>query len=112
MPHTGPCHVHPTTVVARVVPVVAMAAEGRETKLDATKSSQKVKVKVGQNEHVRVKKDKDKSLVKFEELLLQLESFPVCPKTNKDVGTQVQKGLLRRILGEPNIETLLATIQI
>ena len=81
--------------------VVAMAAEGRETKLDATKSSQKVKVKVGQKEHVRVKKDKDKSLVKFEELLLQLESFPVCPKTNKDVGTQVQKGLVRRILGEP-----------
>ena len=80
--------------------VSAMAAEERETKLDATKSSQKVKVKVGQKEHVRVKKDKDKSLVKFEELLLQLESFPVCPKTNKDVGTQVQKGLMRRLLGE------------
>ena len=81
--------------------VSAMAAEERETKLDATKSSKKVKVKVGQKEHVRVKKDREKSLVKFEELLLQLESFPVCPKTNKDVGTQVQKGLLRRILGEP-----------
>ena len=80
--------------------VSTMAAEERETKLDATKSSQKVKVKVGQKEHVRVKKDKDKSLVKFEELLLQLESFPVCPKTNKDVGTQVQKGLMRRLLGE------------
>ena len=79
--------------------VSAMAAEERETKLDATKSSKKVKV--GQKEHVKVKKDKDKSLVKFEELLLQLESFPVCPKTNKDVGTQVQRGLVRRILGEP-----------
>ena len=80
--------------------VSAMCAEERETKLDATESSKKVKVKVGPKEHVRVKKDKDKSLVNFEELLLQLESFPVCPKTNKDVGTQVQKGLLRRILGE------------
>ena len=30
MPLRGPCHVHPTTVVARVVPVVAIAAEGRE----------------------------------------------------------------------------------
>ena len=79
--------------------VSAMAAEERETKLDATQSSKKVKV--GQKEHVRVKKDKDKSLVKFEELLLQLESFPVCPKTNKDVGTPVHKGLVRRILGEP-----------
>ena len=78
-----------------------MAAEEREIELDATKSSKKVKVKVGQKQHVRVKKDKDKSLVKFEELLLQLESFPVCPKTNKDVGTQVHKGLVRRILGEP-----------
>ena len=45
--------------------VSAMAAEERETKLDATQSSKKVKVKVGQKEHVRVKKDKDKSLVKF-----------------------------------------------
>ena len=80
--------------------VSTMAAEERETKLDATQSSKKVKVKVGQKEHVRVKKDREKSLVKFEELLLQLESFPVCPKTNKDVGTQVQKGLMRRLLGE------------
>ena len=76
-----------------------MGNESKETE-DRKKGKEKVKRK----ERVAEEKVKEKSKVGSEELMLNMESLLDLPKRRKDATTQVERGLVRRLLGKtPNV---------